>query len=142
MLKSLLRLTFQKVSCAASSYAISIRIFSSANDKPDSVCHTSISALPARNRLYQNWLRHLLEEAGPGSLHVAESLKKFSNGKQEPSQEPTESGFSLANIDKLDKPETFWEYVNREVEGKPKGWRSAKFAELHASSSIGLCHQD
>ncbi|KAJ4055577.1 hypothetical protein NW756_003282 [Fusarium oxysporum] len=120
-------------------YAISIRIFSSANDKPDSVCHTSISALPARNRLYQNWLRHLLEEAGPGSLHVAESLKKFSSGKQEPSQEPTESGFSLANIDKLDKPETFWEYVNREVEGKPKGWRSAKFAEcmqVAASASV------
>lgn len=120
-------------------YAISIRIFSSANDKPDSVCHTSISALPARNRLYQNWLRHLLEEAGPGSLHVAESLEKFSSGKQEPSQEPTESGFSLANIDKLDKPETFWEYVNREVEGKPKGWRSAKFAEcmqVAASASV------
>ncbi|QKD62578.2 O-methyltransferase-domain-containing protein [Fusarium oxysporum Fo47] len=88
-------------------YAISIRIFAGANDKPDSVCHTSLSALPARNRLYQNWLRHLLEEAGPGSLHVAESLRKFSNGKQEPS--------------------------------KPKGWRSARFAEcmqVAASASV------
>lgn len=120
-------------------YAISIRIFASANDQPDSVCHTSISALPARNRLYQNWLRHLLEEAGPGSLHVAESLWKFSSGKQEPSQETAESGFSLANIDKLDKPQTFWDYVNREAEGKPKGWRSARFAEcmqVAASASV------
>ncbi|EWZ80437.1 hypothetical protein FOWG_15530 [Fusarium oxysporum f. sp. lycopersici MN25] len=86
-------------------YAISIRIFAGANDKPDSVCHTSLSALPARNRLYQNWLRHLLEEAGPGSLH----------------------------------PQTFWDYVNREVEGKPKGWRSARFAEcmqVAASASV------
>ncbi|KAF5987166.1 methyltransferase [Fusarium coicis] len=120
-------------------YAISIRIFASANDQPDSVCHTSISALPARNFLYQNWLRHLLEEAGPGSLHVAESLWKFSSGKKEPSQEPAGSGFSLANIDKLDKPQTFWDYVNREAEGKPKGWRSARFAEcmqLAASASV------
>ncbi|KAF4473356.1 Sterigmatocystin 8-O-methyltransferase [Fusarium agapanthi] len=110
-------------------YAISIRIFANANDKPDSVCHTSLSALAARNRLYQNWLRHLLEEAGPGSLHVAGSLWKFSSGKQEPSKEPADSGFSLANIDKLDRPEKFWEYINCEVKGKPKGWRSARFAE-------------
>ncbi|KAG5808464.1 hypothetical protein H9Q74_006976 [Fusarium xylarioides] len=120
-------------------YAISIRIFASAIGQPDSVCHTSLSALPDRNFLYQNWLRHLLEEAGSGSLHVAESLWKFSSGKQEPSQEPAESGFSLANIDKLDKPQTFWGYVNREVEGKPKGWRSVRFAEcmqVAASASV------
>ncbi|KAF4333372.1 methyltransferase [Fusarium beomiforme] len=120
-------------------YAISIRIFANAKHKPDSVCHTSISALPARNQLYQTWLRHLLEEAGPGSFYVAESLKRFSSGKEEHSQEPTESGFAMANIDKLDKPETFWDYINREVEGKPKGWRSAKFAEcmqVAASASV------
>ncbi|KAF9761724.1 hypothetical protein IL306_003740 [Fusarium sp. DS 682] len=120
-------------------YAISIRIFASDEDKPDSVRHTSLSALPARNLLYQTWLRHLLEEAGPGSLHVAESLKRFSSGKEESSQEPTESSFALANIDKLDKPQTFWDYINREVEGKPKGWRSAKFAEcmqVAASASV------
>lgn len=45
----------------------------------------------------------------------------------------------MANIDKLDKPQTFWDYVNREVEGKPKGWRSARFAEcmqVAASASV------
>ncbi|EWZ33287.1 hypothetical protein FOXYS1_5079 [Fusarium oxysporum] len=101
-------------------YAISIRIFAGANDKPDSVCHTSLSALPARNRLYQNWLRHLLEEAGPGSLHVAESLRKFSNGKQEPT----------SDVLGLCQPRN---------EGKPKGWRSARFAEcmqVAASASV------
>ncbi|EXL42274.1 hypothetical protein FOCG_15622 [Fusarium oxysporum f. sp. radicis-lycopersici 26381] len=101
-------------------YAISIRIFAGANDKPDSVCHTSLSALPARNRLYQNWLRHLLEEAGPGSLHVAESLRKFSSGKQEPT----------SDVLGLCQPRN---------EGKPKGWRSARFAEcmqVAASASV------
>ncbi|RYC81797.1 hypothetical protein BFJ63_vAg15314 [Fusarium oxysporum f. sp. narcissi] len=101
-------------------YAISIRIFAGANDKPDSVFHTSLSALPARNRLYQNWLRHLLEEAGPGSLHVAESLRKFSSGKQEPT----------SDVLGLCQPRN---------EGKPKGWRSARFAEcmqVAASASV------
>ncbi|KAF5546441.1 methyltransferase [Fusarium napiforme] len=34
---------------------------------------------------------------------------------------------------------TFWDYVNREVEGKPKGWRRARFAEcmqVAASASV------
>ncbi|KAF5591477.1 methyltransferase [Fusarium pseudocircinatum] len=118
-------------------------VFASAKNQPDSVCHTSISALPARNRLYQNWLRHMLEEAGPGSLHVAESLWKFSSGKQELSQEPAESGFSLANVDKLDKPQTFWDYVNREAEGKPKGWCSARFAEcMQVAASASFIKTD
>ncbi|KAF4445637.1 Sterigmatocystin 8-O-methyltransferase [Fusarium austroafricanum] len=110
-------------------YAISTRVFASATDAPDSVCHSSISALPARQKLYQSWLRHVFEEAAPGSILVAESLRKFSRGKQVHSQEPTESGFALANLDKMDEPQNFWDYINREVEGKPKGWRSAKFAE-------------
>ncbi|RKK23548.1 hypothetical protein BFJ67_g17116 [Fusarium oxysporum f. sp. cepae] len=46
--------------------------------------------------------------------------------------------FAGAN-DKPDSPQTFWDYVNREVEGKPKGWRSARFAEcmqVAASASV------
>ncbi|KAJ4244805.1 hypothetical protein NW762_014383 [Fusarium torreyae] len=110
-------------------YAISTRVFTSTPEKPDSVSHTSISAVPARNHLYQTWIRHLCEESWPGALHMAESFKKFSSGKEEPSQEPLESGFALANVDNLDEPQTFWDYMNREVEGKPKGWRAKKFAE-------------
>lgn len=52
-------------------------------------------------------LTEAASQAGPGSLYVAESLWKFSSGKQEPSHEPAKSGFSLANIDKSDKPQTF-----------------------------------
>ncbi|KAF5641289.1 sterigmatocystin 8-O-methyltransferase [Fusarium sp. NRRL 25303] len=36
-------------------------------------------------------LAEAASQAGPGSLHVAESLWKFSSGKQEPSQEPAKS---------------------------------------------------
>ncbi|RKK94328.1 hypothetical protein BFJ68_g15204 [Fusarium oxysporum] len=46
--------------------------------------------------------------------------------------------FAGAN-DKPDSPQTFWDYVNREVECKPKGWRSARFAEcmqVAASASV------
>ncbi|KAF5020320.1 hypothetical protein F66182_7696 [Fusarium sp. NRRL 66182] len=98
-------------------------------DASDMVCHTSISALPAKNRMYQTWLRHMLKEAWPAALHLTESVERFSSGKESLSEDPAESGFALANLDKLDKPQSFWDYLNRDVEGKPKGWRTMNFAE-------------
>ncbi|KPM41238.1 hypothetical protein AK830_g5307 [Neonectria ditissima] len=117
-------------------YAFTIRFFSSAPDAPESVVHTSLSAAPAKQHLLRAWLRHNFEEARPGALHIPESFKKFNSGKETPSEEPLESGFALANVDRLDKPENFWDYLNREVEGKPKGWRASKFAEsMQAAAS-------
>ncbi|KAI1022293.1 hypothetical protein LB504_007656 [Fusarium proliferatum] len=52
-------------------------------------------------------LAEATSQAGHGSLHVAVSLWKFSSGKQEPSQEPAKSGFSLANIERSDKLQTY-----------------------------------
>ncbi|CVL04233.1 uncharacterized protein FMAN_14676 [Fusarium mangiferae] len=52
-------------------------------------------------------LAEAASQAGRGSLHVAVSLWKFSSGKQEPSQEPAKSGFSLANIERSDKLQTY-----------------------------------
>ncbi|KAH7176437.1 O-methyltransferase-domain-containing protein [Dactylonectria macrodidyma] len=123
-------------------YAIAIRIFASAPSTPDSVVHTSLSAAPAKQPLLQTWLRHNLEEARPGAVHIPEAFRKFDFGKEKSSEEPLESGFTLANVDRLDKPESFWDYLNRDVEGKPKGWRASKFAEsmqaAAASSAIKI----
>ncbi|KFA69637.1 hypothetical protein S40285_04070 [Stachybotrys chlorohalonatus IBT 40285] len=110
-------------------YAITIRYFDFAPGSKDTIVHTSLSAAPAKQQLLRTWIRHSLEEARPGASHLAEALWKYSAGKEEPSQEAIESAFSLANIDRLSEPETFWEYLEREIEGKPRNWRSTKFAE-------------
>ncbi|KAF5008064.1 hypothetical protein FDECE_5647 [Fusarium decemcellulare] len=122
-------------------YAISIRFFASAPDSSDSVVHTSLSAFPARKPLFQSWIRHNFQEGRPGAMHLAESLRKFSSGKENSSEEPVESGFSLANIDRLEKPEPYWDYLNRDVEGKPKGYRATEFAQtMQAAATASVIH--
>lgn len=125
-------------------YAITNRLFANAPDIPDRIIHTSLSAAPAKNPLLQSWLRHHLQEARPGAVHLAESFRKFSAGKDEPSEEITESGFAVANVDRLDQPESFWDYLNRDVEGKPKGWRAAEFSNSmkYASSASAIKVED
>ncbi|KAH6876328.1 S-adenosyl-L-methionine-dependent methyltransferase [Thelonectria olida] len=110
-------------------YAIAIRFFASAPNAPGSIVHTSLSAVPAKQHLIRSWLRHNFEEARPGALHMAEAFRKFSSGKETSSEEPLESGFAVADIDRIGKPEYFWDYLDRSVEGKPEGWRATKFAE-------------
>lgn len=119
-------------------YAMTNRFFAKAPDAPDRIIHTSLSAAPAKSSLLQTWMRHNLEECRAGAVHLSESFHKFSAGKNEPSEEITESGFAVANVDRLEKPESFWDYMNREVEGKPKGWRATEFSrsmEYAASAS-------
>ncbi|KAK2923172.1 Winged helix-like DNA-binding domain superfamily [Fusarium oxysporum f. sp. vasinfectum] len=99
-------------------YAITIRYFARDPSDKDRVVHTSLSAVPAKQYLIRSWFRHHFDEArvaGRGAHR--ESL-------------------SLANVDKLKTPESFWDYLNREAEGKPKGWRATNFAEsMQAASS-------
>ena len=117
-------------------YAISIRFFAVDPNAPDKIVHTSLSALPVKNPLMKSWLRHNFHEARPGTVHMPEAFRKYGSGKETWSEEPLESSFAVANVDRLDKPESFWDYVNRDVEGKPKGWRATKFAEsMQAAAS-------
>ncbi|KAH7208524.1 O-methyltransferase-domain-containing protein [Fusarium oxysporum] len=117
-------------------YAITIRYFARDPSDKDRVVHTSLSAVPAKQYLIRSWFRHHFDEARVAGVHFAESFEKFSAGKDKPSEEPIESPFSLANVDKLKTPESFWDYLNREAEGKPKGWRATNFAEsMQAASS-------
>jgi len=125
-------------------YAITIRYFARDPTDTDRVVHTSLSVVPAKQELIRSWLRHHLEEARVAGVHFVESFQKFSAGKDKPSEEPVESPFTLANVDRLEKPESFWDYLNREAEGKPKGWRATKFAETMevASSASAIRAED
>jgi hypothetical protein len=120
-------------------YAITIRYFAFAPGSKDTIVHTSLSAAPAKNNLLRAWLQHNFQEARPGSVHIAESFHKYSAGKDEPSQETIESGFSLANVDRLTEPQTFWDYLAVQEEGKPKEFRATRFAaamQAAASASV------
>lgn len=124
-------------------YAITIRYFARDPSDKDRVVHTSLSAVPAKQYLIRSWFRHHFDEARVAGVHFAESFEMFSAGKDKPSEEPIESPFSLANVDKLKTPESFWDYLNREAEGKPKGWRATNFAEsMQAASSASAIRAD
>ncbi|KAF4439940.1 Sterigmatocystin 8-O-methyltransferase [Fusarium austroafricanum] len=122
-------------------YAISIRFFAKDANSPDSIIHTSLSAFPAKKPLFQAWIRHHFQEGRPAAVHAAEAFRQFSSGKEKLSEEPLETGFALANIDRLEKPETYWEYLNRDIEGKSKGWRAAQFSQsMQAASAASVVH--
>jgi hypothetical protein len=124
-------------------YAITIRYFARDPSDKDRVVHTSLSAVPAKQYLIRSWFRHHFDEARVAGVHFAESFEMFSAGKDKPSEEPIESPFSLANVDKLKTPESFWDYLSREAEGKPKGWRATNFAEsMQAASSASAIRAD
>jgi hypothetical protein len=110
-------------------YAITIRYFAFAPGSKETIVHTSLSAAPAKNKLLRAWLQHNFEEVRPGTVHIPESFRKYSAGSDEPSQEATQSAFTLANVDRLSEPQTYWDYLTRQEEGKPKDFRSSRFAQ-------------
>lgn len=111
-------------------------MFAYDDQNPDTVVHTSLSAVMVKNKLMRSWVRHNMEEARPSCVHTPEALRKYSAGRKTLSEEVTESGFSVANVDKLDRPESFWEYVDRDVDGKPKGYRAQEFSNaMQAAAS-------
>lgn len=79
---------------------------------------------------------HNFEERRPAVAHTPESIRKYSVGKDKISEELLESGFALADHDRLRKPSGLWEYLDREVEGKSKGNRNQEFAKaMQAAAS-------
>ncbi|KAL1880816.1 hypothetical protein VTK73DRAFT_4986 [Phialemonium thermophilum] len=119
-------------------YAVHMYYF--AETAPDSgvFVHTSNSAFFARNPGASDWCTHAIAQTGPFSLHVAESYRKYSAGKEEPSQEVIESAASIADLDRTGHPVTFWDYLEHSEEGKPKGYRAALFARAMGFISDAL----
>lgn len=117
-------------------YAIPSRIFAHGPPGTDTIVHTSLSACFVKKPLFRPWLIHNFEDVRPGVVHAPESFRKFCAGREKETQEREECGFALADHDRLGRPSNMWEYVSREVEGKPKGFRSQTFAKaMQAASS-------
>ena len=110
-------------------YAIPCRIFAHGPPGSDSIVHTSLSACIVKKPLYRSWLTHNLEDVRPGVVHAPEAFRKYSAGKDKETEDILESGFAVADHDRLGQPSNLWQYLDREVEGKPKGFRTQTFAQ-------------
>ena len=108
-------------------HAFTMRIFAEAPPGSGKVVHTATSAHAARVPGFKNWLSHSLEEVRPGTFYVPEALRLYSgNGKL--TEEITESGLSLADLDKTGSPTTFWDYLKHYQKGEEEGFRATRFA--------------
>ncbi|KAK0614953.1 O-methyltransferase-domain-containing protein [Bombardia bombarda] len=110
-------------------YAATLRLFAEAPLGSDNIVHTATTAYLARNPKMQSWVSHMMQEGRPAVMHGTESLRKYSAGRELPSQEVIEAGFSLADLDKTGHPVSYWDYVKHTPEGKPAGFRAKRFAE-------------
>ncbi|KAH7311342.1 putative O-methyltransferase [Stachybotrys elegans] len=116
-------------------YAFVIRLFAPVPGKPDHVKHTSFSAAPVRQPLFNPWFHHHLKEGRPASAHLSEALSRFSQGKTEAAEDLIETAFTVANLDRLDEPQSFWDYINRQVDGKPSNHRATMFTQAMQAAS-------
>ncbi|KAF7548437.1 hypothetical protein G7Z17_g7058 [Cylindrodendrum hubeiense] len=125
-------------------HAMTMRLFEEKPPGSGNLTHTSTTAYVAKYPTWRSFLGHNLEDLRPGTLHVPESLRKFSAGKEKPSEEVLESGVSLADVDRLGYPTSCWEYLDRTPEGKPEGYRANRFAEAMqiASSTEAIKSSD
>ncbi|OAA66910.1 O-methyltransferase, family 2 [Niveomyces insectorum RCEF 264] len=94
-------------------YAFTVRLFAAAPaPHVDAVVHTATTALLAKNKNLRSLLAHNLEEMRPAAVFAPEALRKFSTGQPlQPSQEPTETAFSLADIARSGRQEGFFDYI-------------------------------
>jgi hypothetical protein len=110
-------------------HAATLRIFTEYPPGSDNIIHTATSAHVAKTPLKRSWLSHQLEEVRPGTVCAPESLRLYSAGKEKPTEDVTEAGFALADIDRTGHTVPFWDYLKTEVKGKPEGYRSQRFSE-------------
>lgn len=117
-------------------YAAAMRLFAEGPSGSGTIIHTASSAFLAKNHRMRSWLSHNLEELRVGALYTPESLRKYSAGKERPSEEVLESGFAIADIDKTGHRITFWDYIQHTPEGKPEGFRAKRFAEAMQATAM------
>jgi hypothetical protein len=110
-------------------YALTIRLFAEEFPGSEHIVHTSLSAVYVKRPLLRSWIDHFMSEARPGTVHLAESIRTTSLGKKRASEDLLTTGFALANIDRLERPEGFISYLSRNVTGKPEGYRATKISE-------------
>jgi hypothetical protein len=118
-------------------HAFTMRLFAATEPGSESVVHTATTAYLAKTPAMRSMIGHQTEETRAGSLHFAESLRKYSAGKSKFTEEVLESGFSIADIDRTGHPVDYWAYAKVTPEGKPAGFREKRFAEAMQAAAGG-----
>lgn len=85
-------------------------MFAEETQGSDRVVHTSATAQVAKVPAMRSFIGHHLEENGRASVELGNALRKFSQGKNEATDDVHESAWALADISKTGRPQTPWEY--------------------------------
>lgn len=120
-------------------YAFTMRFFAPETPGSDRIVHTSFSAHAARTPLMRSWIGHALEEARPASTKTAEALRKFSAGREQPTEEIDETSFGLAWPPLKDgRLADFWSVGQDDPK---EAWRANRFAEAMQASVLSAVVQ-
>lgn len=112
---------------------MTMRLFAEKEPNSDTIVHTAITALAVRSPEFQAWLWHI--SVVQPALHILPDVLKelYANGRQQASETELESAFCFLDPDKTGKPTTHFEFLIRDVPGKPKGWREKMFSQAMSS---------
>ncbi|KAK4234121.1 6-hydroxytryprostatin B O-methyltransferase [Achaetomium macrosporum] len=76
--------------------AFTMRFFAPASPGSDRVVHTALSAHAARTPELRAWIGHHLEEGRAAHVQAVEALRRFSAGRDEPTEDLHETAFGLS----------------------------------------------
>ncbi|KAL6406909.1 hypothetical protein AUP68_09723 [Ilyonectria robusta] len=117
-------------------HAMTMRLFDEKPPYSGKIVHTSTTAFMSKNPIWRSWVAHNMEDMRPGIVYLPESLKKFSAGKDVPSDDILQSGCAIADFDRVGHPSSLWEYLERTPEGKPSDYRVNRFAEAMQAAAL------
>ncbi|KAI0454102.1 sterigmatocystin 8-O-methyltransferase [Xylaria acuta] len=113
-------------------HGITLRLFEEVDGDSSKVRHTSRSAALARQAGLQALVSSVLDITGAPMMAMTSALEKYSKGKNELTQDMSETAFALLHSSgPFGKKHTnSWEYLENDGEGDRRGWRQAIFVEF------------
>ena len=114
-------------------HAVTMRFFAKDSPAATSVKHTSRSAALAKDPGLSALVQTVLDETGPPMLLLPEALRRYSQGKAEPSKDIKETAFRLCHSGGAwGDYDNSWDFIENDGEGEKKGWRQRNFVKFMA----------
>ncbi|KAI4696203.1 uncharacterized protein J4E88_000375 [Alternaria novae-zelandiae] len=114
-------------------HAVTMRFFAKDSPAATTVRHTSRSAALAKDPGLSALVQTVLDETGPPMLLLPEALRRFSQGKAEPSKDIKETAFRLCHSGGAwGDYDNSWDFIENDGEGEKKGWRQRNFVKFMA----------
>ncbi|KAL8365405.1 hypothetical protein RB595_004283 [Gaeumannomyces hyphopodioides] len=115
-------------------HATTLRLFSYADGAHlgGPVCHTARSAAMAQSPGLRALVSTVLDEAGAPMMVMHEALDKYSRGREDLTQNPTETSFAHLHSKGGGRARyaNSWDMLENDGEGDRKGWRHKNFVEF------------